>query len=55
MIMNKYRSQERLPFALRSSGTADGEVGIETEPAVGRYLRVIVLSGDTEHLYLPSA
>ena len=31
--MDKYRSQERLPVALRSSGTAAGEVKIEIEPA----------------------
>ena len=33
MIVDKYRSQERLPVALCSSGTAAGEVRIEIEPA----------------------
>jgi putative transposase len=33
MIVDKYQSQERLPVALRSSGTADGEVRVEIEPA----------------------
>jgi putative transposase len=34
MIVDKYRSKERLPVALRSSGTALGEIGIENEPAI---------------------
>jgi len=34
MIVDKYRSQERLPVALCSSGTAAGEVRIEIEPAI---------------------
>ena len=34
MIVDKYRSQERLPVALRSSETAAGEVTIEIEPAI---------------------
>ena len=34
MIVDKYRSQERLPVALRSSGTANEEVRIEIEPAI---------------------
>jgi len=32
MIVDKYQSKERLPVALRSSGTADGEVRVEIEP-----------------------
>ena len=34
MIVNKYRSQERLPVALCSIGTAAGDVMIEIEPAI---------------------
>jgi putative transposase len=34
MIVDKYRSKERLPVALRSSATAAGEVRIEIEPAI---------------------
>jgi len=34
MIVDKYRSREKLPVALRSSGTADCEVRIEIEPAI---------------------
>jgi putative transposase len=34
MIVDKYRSQERFPVALRSSETAAGEVSIEIEPAI---------------------
>jgi hypothetical protein len=34
MIVDKYRSKERLPVALRSSGTAAGEVKIEIEPEI---------------------
>jgi hypothetical protein len=34
MIVDKYRSQERLPVALCSSGTAAGEVRIEIGPAI---------------------
>jgi hypothetical protein len=33
MIVDKYRSQEKLPVALCSSGTAAEEVRIEIEPA----------------------
>lgn len=34
MIVDKYRSKERLPVALRSSGTAVEEIGIESESAI---------------------
>ena len=34
MIVDKYRSQERLPVALCSSGTAAEEVTIEIESAM---------------------
>lgn len=34
MIVDKYRSNERLPVALRSSGTAVEEIGIESESAI---------------------
>jgi hypothetical protein len=34
MIVDKYRSQERHPVALCSSGTANEEVRIEIEPAI---------------------
>ena len=36
MIVDKYRSKESLPVALRSSGTANEEVRIEIEPAKGK-------------------
>jgi hypothetical protein len=34
MIVDKYRSKESLPVALRSSGTANEEVRIVIEPAI---------------------
>jgi hypothetical protein len=34
MFVGKYRSKERLPVALRSRGTAAGEVRIEIKPAI---------------------
>jgi putative transposase len=34
MIVDKYRTKERLPVALRSSGTEFEEVRIESEPAI---------------------
>ena len=34
MIVDKYRTGESHPVALRSSGTATGEVRIEIEPAI---------------------
>jgi putative transposase len=34
VIVDKYRSNERLPVALRSSGTAVEEIGIESESAI---------------------
>jgi putative transposase len=34
VIVDKYRSREKLPVSLRSSGTADCEVRIEIEPAI---------------------
>jgi putative transposase len=34
MIVDKYRSQEKLSVALRSSGTAVEEIGIESELAM---------------------
>ena len=34
MIVDKYRVKERLPVALRSSGTEFEEVRIENEPAI---------------------
>ncbi len=34
MIVDKYRTRERHPVTLRSSGTAPGEVRIEIEPAI---------------------
>ena len=34
MIMDKYGAKERLPVALRSSGTEFEEVRIESEPAI---------------------
>jgi hypothetical protein len=34
MIVEKYRSKESLPVALRSSGTANEEVRVVIEPAI---------------------
>jgi hypothetical protein len=34
MIVDKYRRKERLPVALRSSGTAVEEIGIGSESAI---------------------